>query len=552
MLIDATAVPRFQPFAELRWHIDERYAIGWKGHVFLPGVAAGAATIARLRDELAHQEIGEVCSTLYGVYGIFVYDRHNNTWWIFADSSGLYRIFYAERQISTSFLELATARSAPSRDVDRQAVLEFLMHSGNFGKRTPVAGIYKLSARELLRLDCAGSGRVEILAKRVAAPAVLGDAFVQEYFATVARSLAHRHVSVDLTGGFDTRVTACLLARQGLAFECAISGMPGTSEIQAASRVAATLGRELHLHQQDTTNLEDDLATVFRAVDGLTELAQFHRNWQMCRHRLDRQIDVMVHSGGGDYFRDHTYVHEFPRYGSRVVDVARYYRLRTVPVRIPPQQLTINAQEIQQTIEDQTIQIFERCRDDNNNKTYDRIYFEIRTPEFYGLACTNYINMGMDVVAPFLDHRMFNVALNMPPWSRVLQRWHRRMVTTHCPNLAVLPTTEGYTASSHPARLILELGNYMRVQSGRVARKLGERLVGKTLFHRVGQLEAEPPGYRAQLRASRLFGRAVERLKANDILAADLAEEQIRGVHVGRILTMGMLLAYLDGEAFGG
>jgi hypothetical protein len=122
------------------------------------------------------------------------------------------------------------------------------------------------------------------------------------------------------------------------------------------------------------------------------------------------------------------------------------------------------------------------------------------------------------------------------------------MVTAHCPALAALPTTEGYTASSRPAQLAAELGTYGHVQLARIGRKLTERYLGKSLFHKVGELEADAPGYRDGLRRSKLLILAIDRLKQQGILRADLPMDELRNVHVGRMITMGTLLRYLDGE----
>lgn len=546
MLIDAAAEPGAS--LELRWLSAGRYTIGWKGHVYFAGSPSGAPTISRLIDELGRRDLPTVCADLYGVYGLFIYDSVDRQWLIVGDNAGLYRIFYDDSRIATSFLELARATGRTAAMVEREAILEFILHGGNFGKRTPLPGIYKLARGDYLRLAVDGPGKPEIVTRPEPSMSTSGDAFVLDCYAAAARSLADRQVSVDLTGGFDSRVTACLLDQAKLPFECALSGMPGTSEVKAAGRAADVLGHELHLHQQNIDNLEQDLPAVFRAGDGLTELSRLHRNRQLCLLRLARGIEVMVHSGGGGYFRDHTFVQDFPRYGSRAINIERYYRLRTIPVTIPAEQLTADAQKMLEKIQSSTLQLFEKSKDTNNNRTYDRIYFEIRAPEFYGATCTNYINMGMDIVVPYLDRRMFQVAMTTPPWQRAFQYWHRRMITAHCPRMAALPTTEGYTASSRTTAIALEFGNYLRVQAGRVARKLGERYFGKSSFHRVGELEAEPPTYRAALRSAPQFGAAVDRLKACSILAADLDPDRVRNVHVGRILTMGMLLAYLDGE----
>lgn len=548
MLIQATTDPRANPPSEGQWHHHPRYVIGWKGNLYLPGFATGAPTITHLAANLAERGLDYFCRELRGVYGVFIYDSAERRWSIFGDNGALYRIFYDERTISTSFLELARAADQPAAAVDRRAVLEFIAHGGNFGRHTPVSHIRKIRRGEVLQLATDGPGKVTIIEKQMPVLGDLADAFVLDYFSTFARSMAGRAVSVDVTGGFDTRVIACLLSTTGLDFDCGVAGVPDTPDIQLAHRVAETIGRRLYFHEHDIRNVAADLPSVFLAGDGLTEIPRLHRNRQLCMSRLDRGIETMVHGGAGAFFRDHYYVHDFPRYGTKSFDLERHYRIRVTPVVIPDAQLSRPAAALLAEIKADTIANFEKHRQPTNNRTYEQIYYEMRSAEFYGVTFTNYINWGMGVEAPFLDYRMFHAATIMPPWSRIFMLWHRRMITTHCPKLATLPTAEGYTASSHPWRLLRESGNYVRVQAGRVGRKLTERYLGKSLFHRVGELEADPPGYRQKLRESGLYRRALERLKAADIFAADVRPEDVRDSHVGRVITMGTLLAYLDGE----
>jgi len=547
MLIKATTDPRVDQPSEGHWHQHERYVIGWKGNVYLPGFAAGTPTVAHLATRLAELGLDHFCAALRGVYGMFIYDGVEKTWHIFSDNGALYRIFYSSGTISTSFLELALAeRSAAA--VDSRSVLEFIAHGGNFGRHTPVSTIHKIRRHEILRLTVADSGAVEIVDKHLPATDASGDAFVLDYFSTFARSMANQRVSVDLTGGFDTRLIACLLGKMGLDFDCGVAGRPGSSDVRIAHQVAETLGRQLYPHEHDISTVATDLPAVFLTGDGLSEIPRLHRNRQLCLSRLARGIETMVHGGGGGLFQDHYYVHDFPRYGTKAFDLERLYRIRVMPVIIPDAHLTRSAAHTLADLRATTIANFEKCREETNNQTYERIFYELRMTEFYGVTFTNYINMGMGVEAPFLDYRMYHVATTMSPWSRTFMLWHRRTTTKHCPKLAALQTNLGYTASSQPWRVLMESGKYMRVQAGRVGRKLTERHLGKSLFHRVGALEADPPGYRQKLRESALFMRALERLKVADILAGGLQPEDVRDTHVGRVITMGTLLAYLDGE----
>lgn len=558
MLIDASSDSEVgQARGVTRWRSSDTHLIGWRGNLFVEGRAAGEASIAWLQDRLRDGAGPEILQRLDGIYGLFILDRERRSWDIAVDNSGLYRLFYRDGRVATSLLELVRA-SGPSSP-DTAAIVEFIMHGGNLGAHTPVKEIRKLRRDQVLRLTAGAGPGMELLKKPVAVPGIGADApspeeedaLVESYFASLASAIAARKISVDLTGGFDTRVIACLLDRRGLPFECALSGMPQSVEHRTAMRVAEAMGRPLHYQIHDIATLEADLPQVFLAGDGLTEIPRLHRDRQLCLARQARGIEIMLHGGGGGFFQDHYVVQDFPRYASPNANIARYYRLRLAPVPLPAGQLTPAAGETMQTVQKETIDRFEHCREATNNRTYERIAYEYRAPEFYGATFTNYINIGMDVEAPFLNHRLIGVAMRMSPWRRLLMGWHRRVISRHCPKLAGLRTADGYTASDRPGQILKELGVYATVQASRVGRKLGERHLGRSLFHKVGELEADAPGYRDGLRNSALLAAAVERLKAEGILASDLEPRALRNIHVGRVITMGTLLRYMDGTDIG-
>ena len=120
------------------------------------------------------------------------------------------------------------------------------------------------------------------------------------------------------------------------------------------------------------------------------------------------------------------------------------------------------------------------------------------------------------------------------------------MLTAHCPSLAALPTSDGYTASSAWRDLPRNIAGYTVTQARRGAKKLSQKITGKSRFHAAGAFVADAPDFYARLRGTRQFKAAMEQLQAAGILAADLDPATMRDLHVGRMMTMGLLLRHLD------
>jgi hypothetical protein len=257
----------------------------------------------------------------------------------------------------------------------------------------------------------------------------------------------------------------------------------------------------------------------------------------------------MSHGGGGAHFKDFFCFQDFPRYGSAKVNFGRYYDLRISPVRTPAGYFTARGARFAREVRARSLACFETYRAPTNNESYDRVGYFLRAPEFYGRYCSSYINLGLDVVTPFLEYCNALVGMRLSPWARFFNGWHRRVLTTHCPALAALPTTEGYTASTAPRHLLPDLVGYAGMQARRVAKKTSQRLVGKALFNKLGAATVNDPALLPRVRASSTFAEALERLKAVDILALRLTPAEVRDIHVGRVLTLGLFLGELDGDA---
>jgi hypothetical protein len=545
MLIDTWSKPEDLAELGLRWWMGQRYAIGWKGHVYLPSLAGGERSVAAFSAALEIRGVRAAAAELSGVFGLFIYDRRSGTWQVMVDNAGLYKVFHAGATVSTSFLELIGARPSAHGSVRPECLLEYIAQGAVYGPDTFLSGIRKLRGDEILEINPERPSAPLLTSKHLVLPPP-SEELVLANFAELACSLAERRVSADITGGFDTRVILCLLRHCGLDPELAVSGPPTAEDVIIPGRIAALLRRPLLVTGHDLSWLDQELRLCFAAGDGQSDAVLFHRDWQHARARLDRGIEVMVHGGGGAHFKDFFCFQDFPRYGSPRTNFGRYYDLRISPVSTPPRYFTRDGAELARELRVRTLARFEPYRAPTNNESYDRIAYFLRAPEFYGRYSTTYINMGLDFVAPFLEYKNALIGMRLSPWARFFNGWHRRTLTAHCPQLAALPTTEGYTGSTALRHMAPDLVSYTRMQLRRVAKKTSQRLLGRSLFDKLGSATVNHPELLPRVRTLEIFAESLERLKVIGILAPDLTAADVRSIHVGRMLTAGLFLRELD------
>ena len=108
------------------------------------------------------------------------------------------------------------------------------------------------------------------------------------------------------------------------------------------------------------------------------------------------------------------------------------------------------------------------------------------------------------------------------------------------------PTSEGYTASSQPRHMPNNVAGFAGITLKRVACKVSQRLLGKSMFLQMGAFEADIPGFIDLLRANGHFADALVSLKKLEIIAPSVRPEEVRDIHVGRMLTAGMLVRHLE------
>ncbi|MGH6917659.1 MAG: hypothetical protein ACREJ0_08140, partial [Geminicoccaceae bacterium] len=302
MLIDATTRPEGLAETGLRWRSGARFAIGWKGHLYVPGKTAGDDSIGHLIARLeAGEGLDERMGELSGVFGLFVHDRAQGGWQIAVDNAGLYKVFWDERGCATSLLELTRARSTRSDQLLPAALIEFLAHGAIYGTDTFVAGVRKLRWDELLELPAAG-GPPRLLPKRLEEPSFEDGESVVAFCAPLARSFAGLKFSADITGGFDTRLIVCLLHEAGADLETAIAGMADAEDVRIAAEIAQLLERPFFVTPHDLSRLEEELPQVFRDADGQMDCCVFHRLRQHCLARVARGAQVFSHGGGGELY----------------------------------------------------------------------------------------------------------------------------------------------------------------------------------------------------------------------------------------------------------
>jgi asparagine synthetase B (glutamine-hydrolysing) len=460
----------------------------------------------------------------------------------FTDPGGMFDAYVSGARVGTSFLQLAEAIEARRGDLDPAAIVEFLDLGKVFEGRTPLPKIRRLLPGTVYELRDGEQPLIHDLGIPGIDAGPSGGMTMERFFGDLASSLAGLNVSVDLTGGSDTRLVAAMLARS-LPFECAVSGTADASDVQIATEVARALGRPLHVTIHDASGVADTIGELFEATDGISDVLAGHRLRQFGRERAERQVDVAIGGTGGEFLKDLFWLPDFPFYRQRTAHIERLFA-RWRPVPFPPGLLSGRFASEAAEVRPRVLAAMRDRTMATNGETYDRIYHDMwaRVVAAHGISINdNYVPF----VAPLLDPAVIRLGYSLPRRDRFFNRYHRRLITRASLAVAQVPSSDTHVTrmslSSRPRDELCDAPAYALDKLRRLRTKVGQRL-GRG----GGYPTLDDPALIPGARSSEAFQRAVGGLASAGILLPT-ASRDLPDRYVGRVLTLGMLLERLEG-----
>lgn len=449
----------------------------WRGFVYKGGRQAGADSIRGLL-ETREEDIPGAAAVLRGIYFVAVRCNDSGNIYAFVDPAGLCHAFHSNRNIGTSFLELAKVERYTAEDVDPDALVEFFHFGCVYEERTFFPAIRKINSDEIIRRG--RNGCTVSIAKPVTDIAALPqrsfDAVLQEF----AAATGAERVSMDITGGADSRLLACALAYFGLSFEMATSGRPGIPDLRIGEEVAKTLHRSFYPTYHSGKRADWD--ELFTLSDAMFDVTKNCRQFQLQHDRRERGITLSVSGAAGEAFRETWWMHDFPFYTRREAKLDRLYALRIAPQPLRHSLLAERYKECSERQRERLLRRASRYVVPGNTRTYDRIYYYLQFRAWSGTFVSSSMKL-LRVAVPYADPELMSIGYNLPRTQRMLSRFHRTMICRYSVAAAALPTTEaGVSLASGGLALSCDLGRYLADRSQRLAKKIGQQLLGRTFF----------------------------------------------------------------------
>lgn len=523
-----------------KWE-NEKYTFYWKGFIYTPGIPSGIETVREFAKYFNESQLKQQLVRLKGSFFMVIRVKEKHKFYCFVDNSGCYDAYFADDAISSSFLALAKYKRLSKEAMNREAIIEFLNFGNLFANKTFFDSIKKLDSNELLFFD---NCSVKVVKKGIAPIYDETQPVVnfQEFFQLLAQSLRKQKVSVDLSGGIDSRLLGVLLHYYGVNFETTISGVEGIQDVEIPKEVADLFGNPLHVTFPFIENLENELDELFALSDGLHDILRHYRTLQHNKNRVKRGMNVAITGVGGELFKDFFWLQDFPFYCMKKVNLGRLFHTRMLSMKCQDHYFGNEYLFLNQNLQNRMLRELSPYVLETNTKTYDNIYYNYRMKTIAGKFITA-ANHVVPSYAPLLDVDLVRYGFHLKRRERLFNRFHRKVITNLNPEASRIRTTEGgISVSTDKLEVAKDFQKYVANYGKRFAKILGRKFLKKTYF----QDSPEHPDLFATVRNLDRTGIAINLLKEEKILHHNLKMNQIHNQHLGTMISLAILITNLE------
>ena len=458
------------------------YTIAWDGFLYDADGKPHQIAIRRFIDRLRQGDnLIDLCGTLGGSFFVAIWDKQKQHGHAFVDENGLYSAYRNRHAVAKSFLHLLDDTSQDEHSLNSESVVEFLQMGNVYFGKTLSDGITKISQREILKVNREGVSVIKRTVPEINDPPVYANLF--DAMEPVAEAAKQCTPSIDLTGGFDSRLVACLMNHHQVSFEAALSGESDHPDCVLGQQVAEALGCKFVFTTWKTDQLEADLPDLMGRLDGMCGyLSTFHRLCQLTDERQNRGIDLSFKGSGGELYKDFFWAQDFPFYASKKSRLNRLHRLRLEFELLSPNVLTeeffehfLSARKYrQQRLQEYSLPL--------NTQTYDNVYFNERVQTWNGRLITSCQAPTIASHSPLCETRAVQIGFSAARSLRFYNRLHRHYISQESPAAAQVYTTDGTTASNRASDLVRDGAGYAYGKSRKLLKKLNQLLLNRTRF----------------------------------------------------------------------
>lgn len=514
------------------------FEVYYKGVVFVKGFKCYEESIKYILKGLRKDD-NISFDDIRGNFFILIQDTMRNKRVFFTDNSGMFKSYIYKKMVSTSFLNLAKHTSQSENDFSLDAIVEFFHFGHTYLEKTFMDSIKVLPPETYILIE---DGDFKHVKKDIEPMTANTDSDFIDTYHSILDSMGDSGVSIDATGGIDSRLNLALFYSAGVDFEMAVSGIEGNRDIAIAQKISQTINKPFYPTIHTVEDIKDSSVfdEIFYMTDGMIDVVSYHRNHQMNLDRQRRGVKLAVSGVGGELYKDFWWLQDIPFYNKKSINLQRLYKYRIGSTALSKGIFTDKLAEKSMNLKDNTIHALSDFKLQTNTQTYDNIYYNYKmrgNAGAYITAANNYFPM----YAPLVELELVRYGFHLPRYSRFFNNFHRELITSHVRELSTIKTTENITVSSGKVDKIIDISNYLLDKNKRMIKKVIQKVTGKTFFQQSPQ-NAE---IYKKIEGIGLLKESCEILYDCKILNANISRNVLPNSVKGKVITLANFIKYL-------
>jgi hypothetical protein len=515
---------------------NEDFAADWRGFLFVRKHVAGEDSVARLCREFRKSGPEQAFALARGSFSLRLFDKQTQETFFCSDPFALVQLFATQDQIGDDLIDLVRSLPRDDAPLDCAGLASFLRYGFYTLGRTADRRVRVLRGDEIVQKT--GHSGLQVLHK---APRANASAFdFDSYIADLKAAVAGQRISLDLTGGLDSRVLAAAFTHADAPLvECATMGTGVQKDLPIARSVAAALKIPHTSAQYTERNFEERIPELLAATNGQVGLATYDHAFQFARERLSRGIGLGISGVGGELWKDFWWLQDFPLLSGKP-QFEWLYATRIEPRTSDTSIFQAEFAETFDTARKEYLAAMTRYSALPKTMAYDSVYAFLRVPSVIGPWVSATLRTGLPTLCPLLDNDGVHAAMHMRRSQRLFAAWHRATISRLAPEISHLRTAEG-TSTRAGAAALADVPLYIADKSLRLAQKVAQRLGYRDVIRR-SLFDART--FRTEAVHDLARG-AIQILARRGIVRPDIEPPKLSFAQLERVLTAGLLLQEL-------
>lgn len=499
-----------------------------EGLFFLKGHLSGIESIRAFELSIINKGILKTFNLVFGNFTCAL--EYKDEFYIFCDNSGFSNLFYTDEHISSSFLRLITNTPSSKLTISTQSVFSFIYTGHFFTEIILYEQVSKIQSTQYIRVK----ENIFLIEEKDLFSYYKEQVSSSEFMNSIkniVKSTSNQKISMDLTGGSDSRLLTALFNYYGGDFETAVSGVDSHPDITISTEVAMKLNKQHHIsrHEPIQSHLSEELQRVFEGFDGMVDVLSNHRLYDLYKNREKRKIDIMISGSGGELYKDAGWwrraltsslkLQNNEQFMNNMVSsgLVNWGASSTIPNQLLGTQLIEESKTYFSSLAERLMINHEHP---NRFVFADRLFYE------YSTKSPRYYSQGeVRQYSPLLERELVNFGVRLPSWQRISSSAYRAILSKINSSLCLITTTKAET------NLHSSIPSIIKDQFRMIAYVLKNRSVKpkvKVSSEKLYNLAFKLPETKL----------AIELLKELGLLNVTLKQDEIPNQYLGRILTL--------------